>query len=598
MMSSTRLFVGTSRRETRVQPQLEFDRLQERFRDPIQRRYEIIRPVVLFQDRTATQRAEETGSHPETIGTLKRRFEQQGMLGLLPSHLHIGPSGRRGRVPEAVVDELKRLKGLYDGFQYRELCRILFYKLGYHVSDKTVRKLWRELPPNSPQQLPLLDYHSYPERTQARQQVIELYFQGWNKLSISRFLRVSRPTINQWIERFERDNLASLEDRSRAPKAPVRKVWLPLMLEVYHLQKRHPDAGRFRIWSVLGNTEISVPTIGRVMALNKRVYDDIPHARRHTAAKDPQPHPYKASVAHQYWFIDGRLMDFKIDGVKWWSLIVLDGYSRTMLAGAVAPSEASWVALMVLYTACLRYGAPQSLISDRGGAYISDEFEAVCERLGIDHKRITSTEGESYLNLMETHFNVQRRLYDYQFSLTRTPLEFEQAHQDFLHLYNTTAHQGLLEEKFASPIPLDVLGEAKGRLYTPDELERKFARALFPRTTNLYGCVTLHSYHFYVEDGLPKTQVLLWVYGNELRAVFDNIVLAQYHCRYDLRDHRVKDIREGRFYTTRFASPQGTLIPLDRDDSSVVYRQRPLWRQARLPFPAQQLWLFERVDTA
>jgi len=59
-----------------------------------------------------------------------------------------------------------------------------------------------------------------------------------------------------------------------------------------------------------------------------------------------------------------------------------------MLAGAVAPSEASWGALMVLHTACLRYGAPQYLISDKGGAYISDEFEAVCQRLGIDHKKI------------------------------------------------------------------------------------------------------------------------------------------------------------------------------------------------------------------
>jgi len=48
-------------------------------------------------------------------------------------------------------------------------------------------------------------------------------------------------TIHQWIGRFERDHLSSLEDHSRAPKAPVRKVWLPLMLEVYHLQKRHPD---------------------------------------------------------------------------------------------------------------------------------------------------------------------------------------------------------------------------------------------------------------------------------------------------------------------------------------------------------------------
>jgi transposase InsO family protein len=581
-----------------VQPELDFDDLALQFRDPIQRRYEIIRPLLLFHDRTARQRAEETHSHPETIGALKRRFEQHGMLGLLPGHLHIGPAGRRGRVPDAVVEELKRLKGLYDGFPYRELCHMLFHTLGYHVSDKTVKKLWGQLPPASPQPLPLLDYHSYPERSQARQQVIALYFQGWNKRSISRFLRVSRPTINQWSARFERDNFAGLEDQSRAPKAPVRKVWLPVMLEVYPLQKRHPDAGRFRIWSVLGNTEISVRTVGRVMALNKRVYADIPPVRRKTTPKDPQPHPYAAQTPHEYWFIDGRIMDFTIDGVKWWSLIVLDGYSRTMLAGAVAPSEASWVALMVLYTACVRYGAPQHLISDKGGAYISAEFEAVCERLGIDHKKMTSTEGESYLNLMETHFNVQRRLYDYQFSLTRTPLEFEKAHQDFMQLYNTTAHQGLMEKQFASPIPCDVLGEAKGRLYTPEELEHKFARALFPRTTNRYGCVTLHHAHFYVEEGWPKTQVLLWVYGHVLRAVCDSVVVAEYDCRYDLRDHHVKDIRDGRLYTTRFASPQGALIPRTPADTLVVYRPKSLMRQVHLPAPAQQLWLFEQVHIA
>jgi hypothetical protein len=40
-----------------------------------------------------------------------------------------------------------------------------------------------------------------------------------------------------------------------------------------------------------------------------------------------------------------------------------------MLAGAVAPAEASWVALMVLYAACLRYGTPATLVSDSGGAF-------------------------------------------------------------------------------------------------------------------------------------------------------------------------------------------------------------------------------------
>jgi hypothetical protein len=147
--------------------------------------------------------------------------------------------------------------------------------------------------------------------------------------------------------------------------------------------------------------------------------------------------------------------------------------------------------------------------------------------------------------------------------LTTTPAEFEQAHQAFMELYNTTAHQGLLNDQFDPPIPLVVLGDAKGRTYSPEELGRKFSHALFPRTTNQYGCVTLHRYHFYVEAGVPKTQVWLWVYREQLRAVLNNVVLAEYHCRYNWRKRQVTDIRDGVFYTTPFASPQGVLIPLN-----------------------------------
>ena len=131
------------------------------------------------------------------------------------------------------------------------------------------------------------------------------------------------------------------------------------------------------------------------------------------------------------------------------------------------------------------------------------------------------------MNLMETHVNLQRRLDDYPFSLSQSPAELEQRHREFLKTYHTTAHPGLLQERFQPPIPIRVLGDAKGRLFSQPELHRQFARALFPRTTNRDGCVTLHSYHFYVEQGLPKTQVLLWVYGKQLRAMFENVVLAE-----------------------------------------------------------------------
>ena len=168
-------------------------------------------------------------------------------------------------------------------------------------------------------------------------------------------------------------------------------------------------------------------------------------------------------------------------------------------------------------------------------------------------------------------------------------------HQAFIHTYNTTAHQGLLHDQRLPPIPVEVLGEAKGRCYPQDELARRFSNALFPRTTNQHGCVTLHSYHFYVEAGLPQTQVLLWVSGEHLRAAFDNVVLAEYHCRYDWRDHKVQDIRAEVFYPTRFASPQLTLMPLTPQDSMVVYRARSSRRRAFRSSSMPQLLLFEVV---
>jgi transposase InsO family protein len=580
-----------------VEPTAEFAQLQLGFVDQTQWRYEVIRPLVLFADRTAQQRAQETHTHPDTVRTLQRRFRQQGMRGLLPADVEVVPRRRASPIPEAVRQEIDRLKALYDGFHYRELARILFITFGTPIDHKTVKTLWQESPMACQGHLALWDYHAHPDRYQARLQVIQLYYRGWDKVSISRFLHVSRPTVDAWIQRFEAEHFAGLVDKSRAPKAPARKMWLPLMVQVYHLQKAHPDAGEFRIWSLLARSDVSVRTIGRVMALNKLLYDDIPHVPKRGVQQAPGPHPYKASYRHQYWFIDGRRMDFAIDGVRWWSLIILEGYSRAILAGAMAPTEASWVALMVLYTACLRYGVPDTLISDSGGAYTSNAFEEVCTRLQLSHETIESTKGESYQNLVETHFNIQRRLYDYQFSLARTPAELEQRHQAFIQTYNTTAHQGLLRDQRLPPMPVDVLGAAKGRIYAPDELARRFSQALFPRTTNRYGCVTLHSYHFYVEAGLPQTQVLLWMAGEQLRAVFENVLLAEYHCRYDWRDRKVQDIRVGAFYPTRLASPQGTLIPLTPQDSVVVYRARSARRRRPRRSLAQQLLLFEVVPT-
>jgi hypothetical protein len=130
-----------------------FAQLQLRLVDQTQWRYEVIRPLVLFADRTAAQRAQETAPHPETVRTLHRRFRQQGMVGLLPSDVEVIQRGRAGAVPDDVRQEIDRLKALYSGFHYRELARLIFCKCAYPLDDKTAKLLWQQSPVPTQQQL-------------------------------------------------------------------------------------------------------------------------------------------------------------------------------------------------------------------------------------------------------------------------------------------------------------------------------------------------------------------------------------------------------------------------------------------------------------
>ena len=104
------------------------------------------------------------------------------------------------------------------------MARIIYYKCNERLDDKTIKKLWQQSPEPVQGELPLETYHSHPQRYHARLQVIKLYYQGWRKLSISRFLQVSRPTVALWIRRFEAEHFAGLEDKSHTPQSTPRKV--------------------------------------------------------------------------------------------------------------------------------------------------------------------------------------------------------------------------------------------------------------------------------------------------------------------------------------------------------------------------------------
>jgi len=94
-----------------VEPAPDFAPLQLRMTDQMQWRYELIRPLVLLEEGTPAQRAQETQTHPDTVRTFVRRFTKQGLLGLVTNDVEVVkkkrslPGLRRGgyccRIPDA-----------------------------------------------------------------------------------------------------------------------------------------------------------------------------------------------------------------------------------------------------------------------------------------------------------------------------------------------------------------------------------------------------------------------------------------------------------------------------------------------------------------
>ena len=94
--------------------------------------------------------------------------------------------------------------------------------------------------------------------------------------------------------------------------------------------------------------------------------------------------------------------------------------------------------------------------------------------------------------------------------------------------------------------------------------------------------------------------MLLWVSGEDLRAVYDQVLVAEYHCHYDLRTRQVTHLRLGHWYPSPFAArqAQGALVERTPQDSIVVSRPLSVRRHAAGPLRAEQLGLFAKPQIA
>jgi len=445
--------------------------LQQWCRTPEQRLYEGIRPITLFGTPSA-ERAQETGLAESSLRRAADAFDTHGMISLFRPTKAQREDHHRS-LPVAMRQVIVDLKAEYADFTDGEIvaiCAIQF--AGRRPSHHTVKAVLADGPPPSRTTRQFPRYEEITEPEERRRAVIHLHAQGWSISAIARYLEVSRPTVYAILKRWVEEGVQGLAEKSHANTSKPG-VDLPTRNLIRKKQEENPLLGEWRMYAALKQLGISVPprTCGRIMAENRRLYGiklkpEEPHK--------PKPHPFKATARHERWCVDIRYIEkHRIPEIKgsFYVITVMDAFSRAILSSDIFQSQDLSCVLIVLYAAVEQFGAPLKLITDNGGVFRAKQLLAICEALEIEKEYIHPR--QSWENLVETHFNVMRRMSQVHFEQVTSWQGAKIAHERFVTDYNAQPHWAHRKRDDNRLSPAEVLGEEKSKLRTPEQLRKK-----------------------------------------------------------------------------------------------------------------------------
>jgi transposase InsO family protein len=531
------------------------------------------------------------------------------------------------------------LKQLYPPIHLRELARIVGRKFGCKTNHVTLKRFLQHHPLPVQLPLPLTSFHQFEDAYRARWTVVRLHYEGWHHHSIAGCLKLSRKHVAHILQTFARDGFAGLEDqRTRPPTHPANQLTLPFLKEVLDVQRDYPRAGRFRVRGLVaqrtGQAPPSERTIGRAMALNRQRHGA--PAAWVTDRPDPsvpdgvvKDMPYVPTHRHRYWFVDfrylvrlerlERLGDESEEGqealdnadsrdgpdaqdgqeVHWtYSLCVIEGYSRKILAGMATPYQDTVAVLQLLSAVLAEYGCPEGIVSDNGSVFTSAAYTGLLEELGITVYHIEM--GKPWQNLIEAQFKIERRLADAPIERATTLAEIQERHGAFVETFNRTPHWAHRDRADGLRTPEAVLGWVQGRALAPDALPQALRQLHLERVVNRAGYVSVQRFYLYAERGLARKRVSIWLYDGRLHLTHQQALLAQYAYRAERRGNRIRAVDpHPQLYRSTFASPQLELWELDDASWRKVWERPPRQRRlARAPDAAVQQLALLSVELA
>jgi putative transposase len=532
---------------------------------PVQQRYHAIAPCLAGVKSPAEQAAALNLSY-RTILRWLRQFRKLGMPGLFPATEY----PREPYTPERVIATLLHFKCCAPSASDRELARAVSSATGHHLHNETVKTLleryffWRHAEFRD-----LIQYPVPADPHERRMEMVRLHEQGWTDKTIAVLLRCNRNTVIKWVRRWKQQACQTtasnpqpwLLDLSHATEKRARKVYFGTIRAVLELQKRYGYAGWFRIQGYLERDygiRLGETTIKKIMRLNRQLHLAPPRPIKVEKIRDPREGPPKSERPFQHTYVDIRYVDAKPEGKQLYSCLLLEGYSRTVLAGSLSLRQDVGIVLRIYYLALLGFGCWQEVISDHGGQFQSNAFAQVNRRLQIHHEKYEK--GHPWQNLIESQFGIQARVGEYGWERCRNVDEAVELHRELIRDHNRLPHFAHRKRNDQKHTPLEVLGSAHGREIDAATLHRAFSRMSWKRKTDERGFVRINRWRIYVEEGLPKTPVQVTYWDGRLRAEYDSHILTEYRCRWDNSGQRPKTINQPQCHDHPYQSHQQRLF--------------------------------------
>ena len=173
------------------------------------------------------------------------------------------------------------------------------------------------------------------------------------------------------------------------------------------------------------------------MSLNRRLHL-APRRPLKVVLRDPREGPPQSTKAFEHTYIDIRYLDAKPEGAQLYSCLLLEGLTRTILAGSLTRRQDLGVVLRLYYLALLQWGCWQQVISDHGGQFTSSAFGRVNQRLFIHHEMYEK--GHPWQNLIESQFGIQARLGEYHWERCKSVEAAQEFHRELIRDHNRLPH--------------------------------------------------------------------------------------------------------------------------------------------------------------